>query len=123
MSNKHNTILLPSFLRRCLNAFAIKLLIRNTGAQLQRQGRSRQWQLTASTTQIFEIIEQIEQSEQQSWLWVAKKLKEQSKSFHLSAIKQIVKLNPQISVNELVAKTNCTVAQARQAIDDVEFEH
>jgi len=115
------TITLPSFLRRILKAYALKTHIRNLGCQLNRIGRSRNWQLTASQEQINEIILLIENENEDSWLWLAKLLKSQYQLLNHSNLINIAKKKSGISVNELMAKTDCTVAQARRVIDELEW--
>lgn len=122
MVSKTTKIILPSFLRRVMKAYAIKSAIREIGCELTRVGRSRNWQLTASPEQIAEIILFIEQSSEDSWLWLAKKLKQDSQVFSHSLLLNIAKKNSGITVNELMAKTDCTVAEARKVIDEIEWQ-
>lgn len=106
-----------------MKAYAIKSLIREAGCELNRMGRSRNWQLTATPEQIFQVISHIENSNEDSWLWVAKKLKQDGQQFSHSLLIDIAKRNTGITVNELMAKTDCTVSQARKVIDDIEWEN
>ena len=115
------TITLPSFLRRVLKAYALKAQIRQLGCQLNRIGRSRNWQLVASTKQINDVILLIESANEDSWLWLAKYLRDQHKQLSYDAILAIAKHQPSISVNELMAKTDCTIEQARRVIDELEW--
>ncbi len=105
-----------------MNAYAIKAIIREAGGELSRVGRSRNWQLYANFEQINTIADQIEQSNQSSWLWVATLLRKQFKDLSHSALVIIAKKNPGITVNELLTKTDCTVAQARRVIDEIEWQ-
>lgn len=114
-------IILPSMIRRAFKAYALKAKIREFGGDLSRIGRSRNWQLKATTEQLETIIQSIEASEEESWYWVAKKLREHVTYTTFDSLLQIAKNNPGITVNELMAKTDCTIAQARKVIDDVEF--
>ena len=68
--NKTPNITLPAFLRRVLKSSVLKSLIREQGGELNRIGRSRNWQLNASFEQIEAIITAIEASEEQSWQWL-----------------------------------------------------
>jgi len=114
--------MLPSFLRRVFKAYALKMNIRNLGCELSRVGRSRNWQLTASPEQLFAVISMIETADEESWLWLAKKLKQEGQSFSHSLLVNIAKRNTGITINELMSKTDCTVAQARKVIDEIEWE-
>lgn len=114
-------IILPSLVRRAMKAYALKALIRESGAELNRIGRSRNWQLKAKPEQLEKIIDHIEHHNEQTWLWLAKQLREHvSYNTHESLV-ALAKRNPNISVNELMAKTDCTIAQARKVIDELEF--
>lgn len=114
-------IILPSLLRRTIKAYALKAEIRKFGAELHRIGRSRNWQIKASTQQLEKIIHCIESSNEESWQWLAKKLQEHVKYTTYESILAIAKNNPHITLNELIVKTDCTLAQARRAIDEIEF--
>lgn len=107
--------------RRAFKAYALKANIRDLGGELSRIGRSRNWQLKATTEQLEAIIQSIESSEEESWAWVAKKLREHVTYTTFESLLEIVKNKPDITVNELMAKTDCTIAQARKVIDEIEF--
>ncbi|WP_245732097.1 ribosome recycling factor family protein [Thalassotalea agarivorans] len=104
-----------------MKAYAIKALIRGQGAELQRIGRSRNWQLTATFEQLQAIIAVIETAGEGSWLWLVKHLQKQYGELNYQAILEIARMNQGITVNELVIKTNCTIATARKALDEIEF--
>lgn len=116
-----NRIILPSLLRRCMKAYAIKSLIRSVGADLSRIGRSRNWQIIANFEQMEQITALVEQEGEPSWLWVAKLMRKQYSNLSHEALIFIARKNDGITVNELMAKTDCTVAQARKVIDEIEF--
>ena len=114
-------ITLPSFLRRVLKAYALKSLIRAQGCELNRIGRSRNWQLKATFEQLEEITSLIEQSEESSWQWVAVHISKQSKNLGFDMLLTIAKKNSGITVSELMQRTDCTIAEARRVIDVLEF--
>lgn len=114
-------IILPSFLRRVMKAYALKAHIRELGGELNRIGRSRNWQLKANREQLEDIINTIESNQETSWQWVAKKLREHVTYTTFESLLQIAKNKPGITVNELMAKTDCTISQARKVIDEIEF--
>lgn len=118
---KKTKIILPSFLRRVIKAYAIKAGIREIGCELSRIGRSRNWQLIATEEQIMLTIAFIDASNEDSWLWLSKKLKQDGQHFSHSLLLDIAKRNPNITINELMAKTDCTVGQARKVIDEIEW--
>jgi hypothetical protein len=114
-------ITLPSFLRRVLKAYALKSLIRGQGCELNRIGRSRNWQLKATFEQLENITSLIEQSEESSWQWVAVHISKQSKNLGFDMLLTIAKKNSGITVSELMQRTDCTIAEARRVIDVLEF--
>lgn len=114
-------IILPSFLRRTLKAYVLKALIRDHGCQLNRIGRSRNWQLKATFEQLEKIIHTIETSEEPSWQWVATHLSKQRKDLGFDTLVAIAKKKPGITVTELTQRTDCTILEARQVIDVIEF--
>lgn len=114
-------ILLRSFLRKCFDSYLIKAIIRDSGAHLSRKGRSRDWILIADAAQIAKIVELVEQAPQPSWQWFAKLLREQREQLTHEQILELVQRNPAISTTQLITLTDCTLAQARKALDDVEW--
>ena len=119
--SKVATITLPSFLRRIMKAYLLKAHIRALGCQLTRIGRSRNWQLKASSEQINDVVLLIEQSNEQSWLWLAKHLRTKNQQLTHETLLSIARKNQGITVNDLMAKTDCTVADARKVIDELEW--
>jgi len=115
------TITLPSFIRRIQKSNTLKTQIKSLGCELSRVGRSRNWKLRASQEQIIAIIGLVEASSEESWLWLAKYLRSQRQQLSHSDLINIAKLKPDVSVSELMAKTDCTVAQARRVIDEIEW--
>lgn len=120
-SNNTHHITLPSFLRRVLKAYAIKTLIREQGCELNRIGRSRNWQLKATFEQLEQTISVIEASKEASWQWVATHLSKQRKNLGFDMLVSIALKKPGITVTELMQRTDCTIAEARRVIDTIEF--
>lgn len=117
---KSYEIILPSFLRRVMKSYAIKAEIRAIGCTLQRKGRSRNWTLTANFEQLERIISFIHSSEEASWQWLAKHINEHQKNLSHSELINIANKQPGISINQLMARTDCTIAEARLVIDELE---
>jgi hypothetical protein len=115
------TINLPSLVRKVMKAYALKSLIRDSGSQLQRIGRSRNWQLKATFEQLEQVILAIQNSEEISWQWLAIHLAKQREHLSHDELIRIAKLKPEITVNQLMARTDCTIAQARKIIDELEW--
>jgi hypothetical protein len=118
--SKEVTITLPSFLRRVMKAYILKAHIRSVGCDLHRIGRSRNWQLKVLLEKIPFIIEKIEQDNEASWAWVIKQLKKQNELLSHEELVSIAKRKPDITLNELLNRTDCTIAQARRVIDELE---
>ncbi len=116
----NKTIILSSFLRRSLNAYALKSLIRSTGCELSRIGRSRNWRLIASQQQLQQIINLLAESDEASWQWLSPFLSKHKMQINHQELMTLIQLNPDITVNELLAKTDCTLTQARKALDEME---
>ena len=114
-------ITLPSFLRRVLKAYALKANIRAQGCELTRIGRSRNWLLKATPEQMNAIINLIEAANEDSWLWLAKHLKSYRQTLTHQNLLSIAKKKQNITLNELMAFTDCTVAQARKVLDEIEW--
>jgi len=119
---KTNTITLPSFLRRTMKAYALKAEIRDIGCELQRIGRSRNWQIKANFEQLEKIVSFIEHSNEPSWLWLGKLLSSQHPYLSHHALLQLAKQLPEVTVTKLMARTDCTIAQARKVIDEIEWQ-
>jgi len=114
-------ILLRAFLRKCFDSYLLKAIIRESGAHLSRKGRSRHWILIADAAQIATIISAIDNAQQDSWRWLAVLLRQQRERLTHDEILNLVKRNPAISTNQLITMTDCTLAQARQVLDEAEW--
>ncbi|MBL4764346.1 MAG: hypothetical protein JKX67_03565 [Colwellia sp.] len=117
---KINTITLPSFLRRIMKAYRLKAYIRQQGGELHRIGRSRNWQLKASFDQLQTIIAFVELSNEPSWLWLAKLLKNEYKQLTHDQLLRIAATLAELTISALIARSDCTIAQARAIIDELE---
>jgi len=113
-------ITLSSFLRRVLKAYALKAEIRAIGCSFQRKGRSRHWVLSATFEQLEQVVVFIHSSNERSWQWVANYIIEQKKNFTHQELLTIARKHKNISINQLMAKTDCTIAAARLVIDELE---
>ena len=115
-------IVLNAFVRKSINSNELKAHIRSTGAKLTRKGRSRNWQLQASNEQILQIVRLIYQSGEDSWFWLAKKLNETRPQLNHVELLQIARQKSTITVTELILLTDCSIAEARKVLDDLEWE-
>jgi len=112
---------LNSFVRRTQDHKQLKALVLGTGALLKRKGRSRNWILKADWSQISEILTNVQLAEEPSWQWFINELQKHKPQLSVNELVELIKLQPLITLNQLIAKTDCTLAQAREAIDIVEW--
>lgn len=103
-----------------MKAYALKSQIRKEGCELKRIGRSRHWLLTANFEQLRAIIDFIEAADEPSWLWVAKQLKSEYKHLTHDELLKIATKIEKVTINTLIARSDCTIAQARRVIDELE---
>jgi len=115
-------IILNGFVRRTRNTEVLKEGIKATGATLLRKGRSRNWLLQADHGQVRNINRLIYQSEEDSWLWLAKKINDEKPQLSRDELRGVVKQNPMMSVSQIVSLTDCSVAEVRKALDEVEWD-
>ncbi|MBL4900833.1 MAG: hypothetical protein JKX76_14570 [Colwellia sp.] len=117
---KTNTVTLPSFLRRTMKAYVLKAHIRQQGCELHRIGRSRNWQLKANFEQLQAIITFIDLSNEPSWLWLVKLLRNKYKHLTHDELLRIASTLEDLTISALIARSDCTIAQARAIIDELE---
>ena len=113
---------LNSFVRRTDKTSQLKNLLRSHGGQLKRVGRSRNWQMTVPLNGLLALIRVIESSRESSWLWVGKLLEQSKPKLSSDQLSQIAREHSNISVAQLVSLTDCTMGEARRAIDTLEWE-
>jgi predicted HTH transcriptional regulator len=121
LDSNQQTLELNGFVRRSHNTTVLKELIQSFGGKLSRKGRSRNWRLEISHKQSKKLVVAIYQHNEPSWLWVAKLLAELKVSNDQETLLDITKENPSITTKELIAMTDCSVAEARKAIDLIEW--
>ena len=114
------TIKLPSFVRRSIKAQTLKMFIRQQGCQLSRIGRSRNWQLKANFIQLQAIVAFIEQENEASWLWLEKCLKNEYQNLSHAELVKLASRLKNLTIAALMAQTDCTLAQARKVLDELE---
>lgn len=118
--DKTNTISLPSFLRKTRNSILLKNKISVLGCDLHRIGRSRNWLLKAKFEQIQAIITFIDETDEPSWQWLSKRLKSHYQDLTHDQLLKIASTLNNVTVSALIRVTDCTLAQARQVIDELE---
>lgn len=115
-------ITLNGLARRTSNTEQLKACIRSTGAQLTRKGRSRVWLLVADNSQIKQISDFIYQSGEDSWFWIPKKINEAKPQLSMDELREVAREHMGITVSQLTSLTDCTLAEARIVLDEIEWE-
>ena len=100
-----------------MKAYALKAHIREQGCELKRIGRSRNWLLTANFDQLQAIIAFIELSGEPSWMWLTKRLKSEYQHLSHDELLRIASTIDKVTISALIARSDCTIAQARRVID------
>jgi hypothetical protein len=103
-----------------MKAYALKAYIREQGCELKRIGRSRHWLLTANFEQLQAIITFIETSNVLSWAWLAKLLRNEYQHLSHDELLRIASTIDKVTISALITRTDCTIAQARKIIDELE---
>jgi hypothetical protein len=103
-----------------LKAYALKAYIRQQGCELKRIGRSRHWLLTANFEQLQSVITFIESSQEPSWNWLTKLLRNEYQHLSYDELLRIASTIEEVTISALIARTDCTIAQARRVIDELE---
>ena len=112
---------LPSLVRRTQHTQAFKGECRNLGATLTRRGRSRNWQVALNGSQLQQLIEVIYRTNEPSWQWIAKRLEQHRPKSTAEQLLAMIEARPSITVSELQSATDCTIAEARLAIEHFEL--
>lgn len=89
--------------------------------ELKRIRRSRNWQITGASADLTTLLTALQAEQNQAFEYLINKLKSgllalndkpESKAEQLASL---IKQQPDITLNELMAATNCTMAEARVA--------
>ena len=103
-----------------MKAYTLKAYIRQQGCELHRIGRSRNWQIKANFTQLQEILIFIDLSGEPSWLWLTKLLRSQYQHLSHTELLKVATMLEEVTLSALIGRTDCTIAQARKVIDELE---
>ncbi len=103
-----------------MKAYELKAYIRQQGCELHRIGRSRNWQIKANFTQLEEVISFIDLSGEPSWLWLTKLLRSQYQHLSHTELLKVAAMLEEVTVSALIARTDCTITQARKIMDELE---
>jgi hypothetical protein len=118
---KIHFISLPSFARRTNKTALLKAQISLSGAKLSRVGRSRNWQLQANFEQLHRISIFIEEEQEHTWTWLLRLFKSNFQVLTHNELLDIADSLKDLTLYSLMAATDCTLAQARKVLDDLEM--
>ncbi len=122
-------ISLPSLIHRIGGEHAkrAKAVAPEIGCALKRVRRSRNWQISGEAVDLKRFLEHIKSEESEALRFVINKL-EVGLAAHQDKLEpqeaklvRLVLQNPNVTLAELMAETNCTIAQARTARFDAEM--
>ncbi|PKG39774.1 ribosome recycling factor family protein [Psychromonas sp. Urea-02u-13] len=119
MPNENSKILsikLNNFIHRIDCKVAMIALATQHCCRLKRIRRSKNWLLMGSQSQLIEIADKLRQKKTM-WIVQAINTAGSKPTFNLALL---MKSNPAMTVNQLIAETGCTLIEARDAIDTAE---
>ncbi|MDO6687244.1 MULTISPECIES: ribosome recycling factor family protein [unclassified Agarivorans] len=114
---------LPSLIRRIggNNAKLAKQLADANSCAIKRIRRSRNWQLIGSEQAAIKLLKSLRELQDEGMRYLVTKLDEQLKAFQEQQepkhdrLLRLVSEKPNITLNELIEITDCTLAEARLA--------
>lgn len=115
-TSKMLSIKLNNFLHRIDCKATIIELATQHGCSLKRIRRSKNWLLIGSQSQLVEIGDKLRQKKA---VWIAEAI-DKALPKPTFSLPLIMKSNPAMTVNRLMAETGCTLIEARSAIDTAE---
>lgn len=123
MNSTKLTIQLPSLIHRIGGEHAklAKVVAEERGCELKRIRRSRHWMVTGDALDLKRFLDHIKAEQSEAFGFVINKMEvglaaHQDKLEPLEAkLVRLVLQTPNITLAELMAETNCTIAQARAA--------
>lgn len=121
LPGKNIELALNSFVRRTQQTQSLKALIESCDGMLSRIGRSRNWKLVIPDCHRKELVDKIYQSDEPSWLWLAKSLAESTTSYPAGELLAYAKQHPSTTVKTLMIETGCTAGEARAVLDELEW--
>ena len=109
-------IRLNSFVHRVPDKALIIQQANESGCQLKRIRRSRNWQLSGEEAQLKALNALLIDEAHQ---WIVKEIDKALPQPQI-CLASLIENTPSVTINQLVAQTGCTMSEARQAIDQYE---
>nr|WP_279610960.1 ribosome recycling factor family protein [Vibrio gelatinilyticus] len=107
------SIRLNSFVHRIEDKSMVLQMAFDSGCQLKRIRRSRNWLLSGTKKQ----LEHFAFSANVGWISVAV---DKALSGYKSPIQELLERYPEITLTQLIQESGCTMVEARKAIDEFE---
>ncbi|EGA68182.1 hypothetical protein VISI1226_15616 [Vibrio sinaloensis DSM 21326] len=107
---------LNSFVHRVNDKQQVLNLVAEHGCQLKRIRRSRHWMLSGDEDQLRLLSDQLDSVSQQ---WIIKAINLALPKLTIS-LQQVLTEQPNLTVTQLVSLTDCSMEEARRAIDEHE---
>lgn len=123
MTDTKITIQLPSLIHRIggENTKIAKQLAMDYGCEIKRIRRSRHWQVTGEQASLEKLMATLVDFDAESMCFIVKKLEsglaiplEKPETIE-EVLKRLITQDPNMTLAELMQKTNCSIAQARSA--------
>ncbi|EGU52088.1 hypothetical protein VINI7043_18701 [Vibrio nigripulchritudo ATCC 27043] len=123
MNKEKLLIPLPSLIHRIGgdNAKAAKSLATKHQCEMKRVRRSRNWQVTGTPDNLSALLANIQSMGSDTYQFVIKKMNEKLSAYYEvhepveQQLHSLILQNPNITLSELMERTNCTLAEARLA--------
>lgn len=120
---------LPSLIHRIGgdNVKKAKLIAKENGCELKRVRRSRNWQVSGEPCAQRKLSDSLNFSEPEAFQYLIRKIDErlviinENSESREEQLKKLVFENPNITLAELMAMTNCSIAEARLARFEVDL--
>lgn len=107
---------LNSFVHRVADKAQVIQLMTEQGCQIKRIRRSRNWLLSGEEVSLRQLMSQLT-TEDTRWIVTAI---DKTLPTPVVDIAALIANSPNITINQLVAQSGCTVSEARLAIDEFE---
>ncbi len=129
MNSTQLTISLPSLIHRIggEQAKRAKAMAAEKGCELKRIRRSRNWQVCGEAMDLKRFLDCIQAEQSEGLQFIINKLgvglaahQDKLEPLEMKLVRLVLQ-NPNVTLAELMAETNCTIAQARTARFDAEI--
>lgn len=107
---------LNSFVHRVHDKLWFSELASNLGCRLKRVRRSRHWTLCGTEHQLIQLRNELSDDH---YLWVKQAIDKTLPKPDV-CLAELIEINPNITLNQLMTVSGCTISEARLAVDAFE---